>query len=100
IDALVQLDPFIHAKVSENDDLMDEGRAVEAEALVANIKETAKKLISLVPELPREAAALLDSVSEPGQVADLVISNLDIEPYEKQDVLESAEVLERLRKVL
>ena len=47
-----------------------------------------------------EAAALLDSVSDPGQVADLVVSNLDIESSEKQDVLESTEVLERLRKVL
>jgi ATP-dependent Lon protease len=43
---------------------------------------------------------LLDSVTDPGQVADLVISNLDIEPSEKQDVLESIDVLDRLRKVL
>jgi ATP-dependent Lon protease len=93
-------EPFIHARVTEVEDDYDDNQAVEAEALVANIKETAKKLISLVPELPREAAALLDSVSDPGQVADLVISNLDIEPYEKQDVLESSDVLERLRKVL
>jgi len=100
IEALTELEPFIHARVSEIEESIDARRAVEAEAMVANIKETAKKLISLVPELPREAAALLDSVSEPGQVADLVISNLDIEPYEKQDVLESVDVLERLRKVL
>jgi ATP-dependent Lon protease len=100
VEELVTEDPFIQARVSELTDIHDEMLGVESEALVANIKETAKKLISLVPELPREAAALLDSVNEPGQVADLVISNLDIEPAEKQDVLESADVLERLRKVL
>jgi len=100
VDALTSQEPFIHARVSEMVDLFDASRTVEAEALVANIRETAKKLISLVPELPREAAALLDSVSDPGQVADLVIANLDIEPYEKQDVLESSDVIERLRKVL
>lgn len=92
-------EPFIQARVTEIPDVRT-GSEVERDALVANIKETAKKLISLVPELPREAAALLDSVSDPGQVADLVISNLDIEPHEKQDVLESSDVTERLRKVL
>ena len=100
IDALVDAEPFITANVTELEDQLDEAVEVEADALVANIRETAKKLISLVPELPREAAALLDSVSDPGQVADLVVSNLDIESSEKQDVLESTEVLERLRKVL
>lgn len=100
IDSLIDAEPFITANVSELEDALGETAEVEADALVANIRETAKKLISLVPELPREAAALLDSVSDPGQVADLVVSNLDIESSEKQDVLESVEVLERLRKVL
>jgi ATP-dependent Lon protease len=100
LEGLVEDEPFITARVSELEDALDEVAAVEADALVANIRETAKKLISLVPELPREAAALLDSVNDPGQVADLVVSNLDIESTEKQDVLESTDVLDRLRKVL
>jgi ATP-dependent Lon protease len=99
IDEITNHDPFIQAKVSELKDVTGAAE-VEAEALVLNIKETAKKLISLVPELPREAAALLDSVNDAGQVADLVISNLDIEPAEKQEVLEAIDVLDRLRKVL
>ncbi len=100
IDEITQNEPFIVARVSELRDVVNARADVEADALVLNIKETAKKLISLVPELPREAAALLDSVNDPGQVADLVVTNLDIEPSEKQDVLESVDVLERLRKVL
>jgi ATP-dependent Lon protease len=100
IDEITGQDPFIQAKVSELRDQISPRLDVEAEALVLNIKETARKLISLVPELPREAAALLDSTSDPGQVADMVISNLDIEPAEKQEVLEAVDVLDRLRKVL
>jgi len=99
IEEITTHDPFILARVTEITDVVA-GTELESEALVANIKETAKKLISLVPELPREAATLLDSVNDPGQVADLVVSNLDIEPSEKQDVLESADVPDRLRKVL
>ncbi len=98
IEEIVADEPFLQARVHELPDTNTS--LLEAEAMVANIKETAKKLISLVPELPREAAGLLDSVSEPGQVADLVASNLDIESEEKQAVLEAADVGERLRTVL
>ncbi|EDM80714.1 ATP-dependent protease La [Plesiocystis pacifica SIR-1] len=98
VEELVADEPFLQARVTELPET--EPSRVESEAMVANIKETAKKLISLVPELPREAAALLDSVTEPGQVADLVASNLDIEPNEKQEVLEAFDVGVRLRKVL
>jgi ATP-dependent Lon protease len=98
IEQIISDDPFLQARVTE---LPEQNPSpLEAEALVANIKETAKKLISLVPELPREAAALLDSVNEPGQVADLVAANLDIEPSEKQEVLEAFDIGTRLRKVL
>ncbi|MDC0671731.1 endopeptidase La [Nannocystis radixulma] len=98
IERVVASEPFLKARVSELPDV--EGEDVEAVALVQSIKETAKRLIALVPELPREAAALLDSVSDPSQVADLVISNLDIEAGEKQEVLAANNVRERLRKVL
>ncbi|WAS98534.1 endopeptidase La [Nannocystis punicea] len=98
IERVVTSEPFLKARVTELPDV--EGEDVEAVALVQSIKETAKRLIALVPELPREAAALLDSVSDPSQVADLVISNLDIEAGEKQEVLAANNVRERLRKVL
>jgi ATP-dependent Lon protease len=98
LEGFVADEPFLQAKVAELADVVvDE---IECEALMLNIKETAKRLIALVPDLPREAAALIDSVTEPGQVADLVISNLDIEIHEKQDVLGANNVQERLRKVL
>lgn len=98
LESFVADEPFFEVRASVIDDEL--GDEVEVEALVANIKETAKKLINLVPELPREAAALLDSVDAPGQIADLVISNLDIETSEKQSVLETIDVVQRLRNVL
>jgi len=98
IEKVVSTEPFLRARAVELPD--QDADDVEAAALVQSIKETAKRLIALVPELPREAAALLDSVSDPSQVADLVISNLDIEAGEKQEVLAANNVRERLRKVL
>ena len=98
IEKIVATEPFLRARAVELPD--QDADDVEAAALVQSIKETAKRLIALVPELPREAAALLDSVNDPSQVADLVISNLDIEAGEKQEVLAANNVRERLRKVL
>jgi ATP-dependent Lon protease len=98
IEKIVATEPFLRARAVELPD--QDADDVEAAALVQSIKETAKRLIALVPELPREAAALLDSVNDPSQVADLVISNLDIEASEKQEVLAANNVRERLRKVL
>ncbi len=65
-----------------------------------NLKDVAKRVIKLMPELPKEASALVDSVVEPGQLADLIISNLDVQVDEKQDVLETFDLKARLRKVL
>ncbi|HET9620586.1 MAG TPA: endopeptidase La, partial [Kofleriaceae bacterium] len=41
-----------------------------------------------------------DSVTEPGQLADLITSNLDVQVDEKQDVLETFDLKTRTRKVL
>src|SRR5262249_15430547 len=77
-----------------------QGADVELDALVMNLKDLAKRVVKLMPELPKEASALVESVAEPGQLADLITSNLDIQVDEKQDVLETFELQTRLRKVL
>jgi ATP-dependent Lon protease len=93
-----QRDPFIVSRVQAMPDLAKPD--VELDALVLNLKDIAKRVVKLMPELPKEASALLDSVSEPGQLADLITSNLDISVEEKQEVLETFDLKARLRKVL
>ncbi|MBN1864378.1 MAG: LON peptidase substrate-binding domain-containing protein, partial [Victivallales bacterium] len=73
---------------------------VEVEALATNLRETARQLISLLPNLPREAAGVLDHVSDPGTLADLVSSNLTVPVEEKQRVIEAVGIEERLRTCL
>ena len=91
-------DPFMTAKVQPLPDAPSTD--VELDALVMNLKDVAKRVIKLMPELPKEASALVDSVTEPGQLADLITSNLDVQVDEKQDVLETFDLKNRLRKVL
>src|SRR5450432_1507939 len=91
-------DPFMTARVQPLPDLPVTD--VELDALVMNLKDVAKRVIKLMPELPKEASALVDSVVEPGQLSDVIISNLDVQVDEKQDVLETFDLKARLRKVL
>jgi len=93
-----QQEPFILAKVQPVPDPTTSD--VELDALVMNLKDIAKRVIKLMPELPKEAGALVESVTEPGQLADLITSNLDIQVDEKQDVLETFDLKARMRTVL
>ncbi|HXU03554.1 MAG TPA: endopeptidase La [Polyangia bacterium] len=91
-------DPFMTARVQALPD--SSSTDVELDALVMNVKDVAKRVIKLMPELPKEASALVDSVVEPGQLSDVIISHLDVQVDEKQDVLETFDLKARLRKVL
>jgi len=73
---------------------------VEAEALAMSLRDVAKQVIQLMPELPREAGSLIDSIQAPGALADLVAANLDAPVEEKAQLIETVEVKERIRKVL
>ncbi|WP_428267309.1 endopeptidase La [Haliangium sp.] len=91
-------EPFLAAQVEPIPDPTTSD--VELDALVMNLKDIAKRVVKLMPELPKEAGALVDSVTEPGHLADLITSNLELEVSEKQDVLETFDLKARMRKVL
>ncbi len=91
-------DPFLKAKVIRVNTPPTED--VEAEALAMSLRDVAKQVIQLMPELPREAGSLIDSIQAPGALADLVAANLDAPVDEKAQLIETVEVKERIRKVL
>jgi ATP-dependent Lon protease len=90
--------PYLKSRVSRLDEPKSED--VETEALAMSLRDIAKQVIQLMPELPREAGSLIDSIQEPGQLADLVAANLDTPVDEKAGLLETLDVKERIRKVL
>src|SRR3954464_10989327 len=98
LDAVTQSSPYMRAKVTRVESPSSED--VEAEALAMSLRDVAKQVIQLMPELPREAASLIDSIQAPGALADLVAANLDAPVEEKAQLIETIEVKERIRKVL
>jgi len=98
LEEVTQTAPFLKAKVVRLEE--GEGHDEEAEALLLSLRDTAKQVMSLMPELPREAGSLMESVTQPGALADIVAANLDTTVEEKSQVLDTVDTKERIRKVL
>src|SRR5688572_33361005 len=98
MEQVATMSPYLKARISR----LDEPKAedVESEALAMSLRDIAKQVIQLMPELPREASSLIDSIQEPGQLADLVAANLDAPVDDKATLLETIDVKDRIRKVL
>lgn len=73
---------------------------VDAQGLAMAIRDSAKQLVSISPEIPDEAMAMLDQVREPGKLADIAAANLDLPTAEKIELLNTLSVPDRLREVL
>ncbi len=98
IEQVVSDDPYLKARVTRLPEIPAED--VESEALAMSLRDIAKQVIQLMPELPREAGSLIDSIQERGQLADLVAANLDAPVDEKSQLLETLDPKDRIRKVL
>jgi len=98
LDEVTQSAPYLKAKIGR---LVEQSTSDdEAEALSMSLRDIAKQVIQLMPELPREAGSLIDSIQAPGALADLVAGNLDAPVDEKAGLLETVDVKDRIRKVL
>lgn len=72
---------------------------IETEALMRNVKEQCEKILSLRGEMSSEIDAILDSLDEPGKLADLIASNLRLKTEEAQQIIEISDPVERLKKI-
>ncbi|MDE2370808.1 MAG: endopeptidase La [Burkholderiales bacterium] len=90
--------PFLAARIVQLEE--SASSSTEAQALALQLRERGIEILSLMPGVPAELAHVLQATRSPAQLADLAASLLDIEPAEKQMLLETLGTEERLRKVL
>jgi ATP-dependent Lon protease len=81
--------------------VIDEGlvQGVEIEALMMNLKNLFQRAVELAPYLTTELGTMVSNIKSPSILADLIASNLNISTTEKQGILETFDVRERLTKV-
>ncbi|MCA2978584.1 MAG: LON peptidase substrate-binding domain-containing protein, partial [Myxococcaceae bacterium] len=96
---LVQESPYLKARIEPVEDKTPADN-VEIEALTINLKKLAREVIEMMPELPAAATELVESITHPGHLADLIAANVDVPIEEKQAVLETVDLKARMKLVL
>lgn len=99
IEEIVQEDPHFIAKVTLVQDQEIAEIDVEIEALMRNVREHTEKILSLKGIMSSDLMVILNNIEEPGRLADLVVSNLQLKTSESQVVLEIFDPVERLKRV-
>jgi len=92
--------PYLQAKiesVSEPEGL--DRNNLEVEALMRNVKAALEKSSNLGKPISPEVIVIATNMEEPGRLADLTASNLDLKVEGAQEILEAASPVERLRRV-
>jgi len=97
IQQYTQKDPYYVANVETIDESPAQG--VEIEALIMNVKNLFQRAVDLAPYLTNEMGQMVSNIKSPGILADLVASNLNIPTTEKQNILDTLEMTDRLNKV-
>ncbi|MCB0419800.1 MAG: endopeptidase La [Bdellovibrionales bacterium] len=95
----VKSSPFFEVGVEKVPEATNSGSAIEYEAMIRNAKEQLEKIIALGRMLSPDILLVLDDVSEPGRLADLIASNLSLKVADAQRVLETEDPKERLATV-
>lgn len=90
-------EPFFKARIKLIEDYFES--SVKVKALTRNVSNQFQKIINIVPNLPDELQIAVMNIKDPGKLADLLASNLNLSLVEKQDILESLDVARRLEKL-
>ena len=72
---------------------------LEIEALMRYVKEEMEKVVSMGRMVPPDILMVLDTIDEPGKLADVAAANLGLAVDKAQEVLELVDPIERLKKL-
>jgi len=89
--------PFLVARVLRIPEVST--RTPEVEARFLHLQRQALESVELLPQAPQELVGAIQNIAEPGALADLAVSYMDIKPEEKQEILETVDVSARMDKV-
>ena len=70
------------------------------EAIISSIRDKAKLVIELSPQIPNEAQMMLRNINSDSFLINFIASNLNIKPEAKQEILEIDDLTEKAEVVL
>jgi ATP-dependent Lon protease len=97
VKAFIQTDPYIIATVELLED--EKPESVEVQALVRTVQGQIEQYVQSGAPVPPEAAVAARNITEPGLLADMVAYSPDMSTEQRQEMLETIDVVERLKLV-
>ncbi len=94
-----QTAPYFVCKLSKVQDTAVDETNVAVTALMRNIREQLEKVINQGKVLSPDILMILEDIKDPGRLADLVASNLNLHVAEAQMILEILDPIERLHRI-
>jgi ATP-dependent Lon protease len=98
IEEWTQTDPYLKARYSIVDETVEQ--TIEVQALVNSVLDLFRRMVQLSPHLPDEAIHLVASLTSPAQIADVVVSALNLTPQDRQRFLEMTDPVQRLKELV
>ncbi|MCX8022275.1 MAG: endopeptidase La [Syntrophorhabdaceae bacterium] len=95
----VQESPTFMVQIEPIDEPLITEITLEIEALMRYVKEEMEKVVSMGRMVPPDVLMVLDTIDEPGRLADIAAANLGLNVEKAQEILEIIDPVERLKKL-
>ncbi|MEW6073475.1 MAG: endopeptidase La [Planctomycetota bacterium] len=95
----VQTEPYFVARVERMPEPEYDENETEIAARFLNLKAQAHQAVSLLPQRPEDLDQAIENAPTPSSLTDLIATFIEIPPAEKQEVLETFDLAERMDKV-
>ena len=97
VEEFVREKPFMTARVQRIEEAEEPTSDLEARFL--HLQTQAGEVMELLPQVPAELIAAVRGANSPSGLTDLVAAYIDISPDEKQELLETVDIVARMNKV-
>lgn len=95
----VDMDRFVQVEVERLDDIIGSD-VTYTQLLMRKIQHLTEEYLELYDRLSPETITALLSVEDPGEMADVIISNIPVKPSVKQSILDCVDVTERMELLI
>ncbi|MBI4160940.1 MAG: LON peptidase substrate-binding domain-containing protein, partial [Acidobacteria bacterium] len=99
VDEVVASNPFLRARITRLVESKPRSAPLEQEALMRSVKKSLEKASALGKALSSEVMVIANNLEDPGRLADLAASNLELKLEDAQAILCTLDPMDRLRRV-
>ena len=99
ISAMLQEVPYFRAEIETLDEDESQSQTPKAEALMRTVLSQFEEYLENTQKISKEIFPGIEAIEEPGRLADIITSHMDIKTEDKQEILALTDVVERLEKV-